>query len=367
MIKKDMPLYSALKKYADKHTVRLHMPSHKGRLGFLKQAEKLDLTELGFNDNLDKPYSVIKDAQDKFAQLFGIKNAIFLTNGTSQGIFAFLAICEGKLLTQKNCHISVKRGAKLFNKQLVFLDKLNVFSVQKALKDDNEIKAVLLEYPDYFGFTPNIAEIYKVTKEHNVLLLIDSAHGAHFGLCKFLPPHAAKNCDACVVSTHKTLGSLTQTAVILSDSLNLAMQLKNSVNLLSSTSPSYILLASIDYARGFAVKHASKKLNKLFYAVNIFKKQISQTKINIIKNEDFTKLVLDFGDVKISGKTVYDFLKKNNIYAEIYDGYKVLFYLSMFTVKNDLNKLKNALLKMLKYNLQKEDGATDKGPFTYGE
>lgn len=363
----DMPLYNSLKKYAKKHTVRLHMPSHKGRLNFLPQAEKLDVTELGFNDNLDKPCSVIKEAQDSFAQLFESKNAIFLTNGASQGVFALLAACEGKILAQKNCHISVIRGAKLFNKQLVFVDKPNASSVEEALNCDNKIKTVLLEYPNYFGINCDLSEIYKVTKEHNVLLLVDSAHGAHFGLSEYLPPHAAKICDACVVSTHKTLGSLTQTAVILTDNSFLAKKLKNNVNLVSSTSPSYVLLASIDYARSFAAKYAEKKLNRLYFDVNNFKKQISDTKIKVVKNDDFTKLVLDFSGSGISGKTIYSLLAKLNIFAELYDGYRVLFYLSMFTVKKDLNRLKNALLTILKNNSQKEDEPTAKGPFTYGD
>ncbi|MBR5250434.1 MAG: hypothetical protein IKV38_00235, partial [Clostridia bacterium] len=172
-------------------------------------------------------------------------------------------------------------------------------------------------------------------------------------------------CDACVVSTHKTLGAFTQTAVVLSNDDLITKQIKKEVNGLSSTSPSYILLASIDYSRFFAKTYANSKLDNLYYNLKEFAKKLP-CGIVAIDSPDFTKLCLDFGGVGASGKTAFEFLQANGIVAELYSGNKVLFYLGYMTTKKDLNRLLKALNKFVKYDFDKTQEGVD-GPFEYVE
>lgn len=363
--KQNTPLVYCLKKYAKQKGVRMHMPSHLGRLGFLPNAEKIDITELGFNDNLNAPNGVIKQAQEEFAKLFDAKNAIFLTNGSSQGNMAFLSILQGKtLLVQTKSHISVKRGAKLFGVNLIFVDELTTQVVQNYLQND-AIDGVLAQYPDYYGNIVDLKGIFALTKAKNKLFFVDGAHGAHFGLNSKLPPHPVGFCDACVVSTHKTLGAFTQTAVVLSNDDDLTQRLKNAINLISTTSPSYILMASIDYCRFFASTYAKIKLDKLYDHLTDFVKKIPNG-INAPKTPDFTKLRLDFEGVGASGKTAYEYFATKGIFAELYDDNSVLFYLGYFTTKKDLNKLLKALKGFVKSNFDKTQRQNN-GPFEYVE
>ena len=364
--KQNTPLVDCLTKYARAKNLRMHMPCHVGRLGFLPSAEKIDITELGFNDNLNSPNGVIAQSQKLYAKLFGAEEALFLTNGSSQGNLAFLSLLSGKkVLVQKNSHVSVLRGAKLFDVQLILQDTITWQSVEQAVEKE-KIAGVLVQYPDYFGRTVDLPKIYEVAQRRGVTLFVDGAHGAHFGLSEFLPEHPVGYCDACVVSTHKTLGAYTQTAVVLTRDANLAKRIKKSVNLLSSTSPSYILLASIDYARDFAERYGKKKLDELYGEIKYFCKTLP-TGVRYLESEDFCKLCLDFSAIGASGKTAFEYLSDKGIYAELYDGKKVLFYLGLFTTKKDLDKLKKAIKSFAKLSFDQIQQEEQSGPFEYGE
>ncbi len=364
--KKNTPLVCCLKKYSRGKNLRMHMPCHQARLGFLPDAEQLDVTELGFNDNLNSPDGVIADSQRLFAELFGAKQAHFLTNGSSQGIFAFLGLLAGKtLLVEKDAHVSVNRGAKLFGVKLLFVETITKEVVEQNI-EKHFISGVLVRFPDYFGKIVDLKGIYQKTSQNNVLLFVDGAHGAHFGLSKYLPYHPVGYCDACVVSTHKTLGAFTQTAVILTQNEKIGEQLKKTINLTSTTSPSYVLMASIDYARDYADRFAEKKLDELYANVKAFCQKLPSG-LKALPTDDFCKLCLDFGRIGISGETAFKFLAKRGIFAELYKGDCVLFYLGIFTTKADLNKLQKALKFLVKQDFSGVEQKRGDGPFEFGE
>lgn len=363
MKKTSMPLADALKKYSRSHPVRMHMPCHEGRLG-MSSVEKIDVTELGFDDNLNRPDGVIADAQREYAKLFGAAHAMFLTNGSSQGNFAFLGLMRGRsVLTETDAHVSIKRGADTFGVKLFFVDELTPEKIPEY-KTKYDVAAVMVRYPDYFGHVCDLAALFDVAQKNDVLLFVDGAHGAHFGLSEHLPCCPAGFCDACVVSTHKTLGAYTQTAVILTDSDALADELKKQINAISSTSPSYVLLSSIDFARGQAERKGKKKLDELYGLVADFEKKLPYG-VSAIPREDFTKLTLDFSKIGLSGKAVYDFLAGEKIYPELYCGGRVLFYLGMYTTRKDLNRLSRAIKKMIKKGLKSKSVDEGEGPFGY--
>lgn len=364
--KKNTPLVCCLKKYSKGKNLRMHMPCHQARLNFLPYAEKIDVTELGFNDNLNSPDGVIAEAQRLFAELFGARQAHFLTNGSSQGIFAFLGLLAGKtLLAEKDAHISVSRGAKIFGVNLLFVENMTPEIVEQYIKK-HLIDGVLVRFPDYFGKAVDLKGIFKKTANTDVLLFVDGAHGAHFGLSKYLPYHPVGYCDACVVSTHKTLGALTQTAVVLTRDEKIGKQLKKTINLISTTSPSYVLMASIDYAREYACRFGKKKLDKLYVNINSFCSKLPNG-IKALPTDDFCKLCLDFGGIGISGKTAFDFLTRRGIFAELYKGDFVLFYLGIFTSKADLNRLQKTLKLLAKQDFSGVEQKYGDGPFEFGE
>lgn len=363
MKKTPTPLLDVLKKYSRSNPVRMHMPCHEGRLG-LSKIEKTDVTELGFNDNLNAPCGAIAAAQDEYAKLFGAKRALFLTNGSSQGNFAFLGLVRGKsVLTERDGHVSLTRGAETLGVTLFAVDSVTPERV-KEYKEKHDVAAVIVRYPDYFGRSCDLQALFKATGEQGVLLFVDGAHGAHFGLNKRLPPCPVGFCDACVVSTHKTLGAYTQTAVVLSNSDRIADELKKQINAVSTTSPSYILLASIDYARKKAAEKGEKKLDRLFGWVSDFEKKLPDGVYCMIR-DDFTKLTLDFSEAGFSGKAAYTFMTTENIYPELYRDSRVLFYLGLYTTKRDLDKLARAVKKLIKKGEKSKSTDEGEGPFGY--
>ena len=231
------PLFQALLAYQRLAPVRFHMPGHKGGPGYpLEVAEAfrrhmfgMDVTETRGLDNLHVPSGVIRDAQALAARTFGADHTFFLTNGTTAGVHAMImTTCkEGqKIVIPRDAHLSVIGGVILAGLVPVFvyptIDPECGISVgipleeyERALKEHPDAKACLITRPNYYGMAWDLKPLVKLCHDHGIPLLVDEAHGAHLHLHEDLPLSAVDmGADMVVQSTHKNLGSLTQTSML---------------------------------------------------------------------------------------------------------------------------------------------------------
>ncbi|NJN37452.1 MAG: aminotransferase class I/II-fold pyridoxal phosphate-dependent enzyme [Acaryochloridaceae cyanobacterium CSU_3_4] len=267
------PLWQALYTRAQQSQVAFHTPGHKGGRGLpavvLEQLGAalgaMDLPELPELDNLFAPESVILDAQALAAELFGAEQTWFLTNGSTCGILAaILATCGpgDPIIMPRNIHQSVLSGLILSGAIPIFVEPdydlnrgvvqgMTPEQVEEALALVPETKAILLVYPTYEGICSDIAGIVALAHGRGIPLLVDEAHGAHFRFHPDLPQSAlAAGADLAVQSTHKVLGALTQAAMLHGQGdLIERHRVSQALQLVQSTSPNYLLLASLDVAR----------------------------------------------------------------------------------------------------------------------
>ena len=267
------PIIDALQEWVDKSHAPFYTPGHKRGIGMnpiLTQRWGAavfgwDLPELPGLDNLQAPTGAIEQAQILAAEVFGAQQTWFLVNGSTTGVMAaILATCgEGeKIILPRNIHSSAIAGIihagavpifinPEYDRQLDLAHSITPDSVKLALQQHPDAKAVMVVYPTYYGACGDLAAIAEIVHSYQIPLLVDEAHGAHFGFHPDLPPAAlTMGADLAVQSTHKLLGSLTQSAMLhVNSSLIDVEAVSRSLRLLQSTSPSYLLLASLDAAR----------------------------------------------------------------------------------------------------------------------
>lgn len=259
-------LYETIKALAQQRPARFHMPGNKGRDylslgdGFL-----LDMTELPQLDNLFQPQGVLALAQRQMAECFGAEESFFLVNGSSCGIMAaVMAACgEGEtLICARNSHVSLFRAMALSGARPAYVypaiaegiplcGGLSPAAVAAAMGEHPNARAIFITCPTYEGITSDISKIAKMAHAQGMLLIVDEAHGAHFGFSDYFPATAlAQGADVVIQSHHKTLASLGQTAVLhVQGTLADREKIKTYLAMLQTTSPSYLLMASLDRNR----------------------------------------------------------------------------------------------------------------------
>lgn len=200
----ETPIFDELKKLKDKNPISFHTPGHKGKNTLANWKEyipQIDITELPGMDNLHDPRGIIKESQSLAAKTFGAKDTLYSINGTTGGIYIALGTITSpgdKILIQRNSHKSIYNGAILNRLDIEYVypnynEKYGIFTgiepgtIEKKLKEDLKIKAVVLTYPNYYGICPNIKRIAEIVHKYDKILLIDEAHGSHFAFSEKLP------------------------------------------------------------------------------------------------------------------------------------------------------------------------------------
>jgi arginine/lysine/ornithine decarboxylase len=283
MKKNDIPILKALEAYSKEGLEYFHMPGHKGgnvyhKAGiesFDRNLLSMDVTEVPGVDNLHCPEGAIKEAQDLAAEAFGAEHTFFLVNGTTGGIYSMILASTNpgdKIIIPRNCHKSVTGAVILGRLQPIYISpeldsKLNIPSgisveaVQAAINKHPDAKAVVITNPTFYGVCSDLEMIAEIAHAYNMVLLVDEAHGAHFGFHEKLPKTALQ-CGADIVaqSTHKTLASMTQSSMLHVRSNRVDIEkLKLFLQLTQTTSPSHIMLASLDTAR-YIMQYKGKEL-----------------------------------------------------------------------------------------------------------
>lgn len=260
----DAPLFEKLQKHSQSGAQVFAMPGHKGR-GLFAWDWRMDVTELFGLDNLHQAQGVIAQAQEKAAALRGADGAFFLVNGSSGGLMAAVLAVAGpgeEILVARNCHVSVFRGLMLAGAEPVYVEPaqeagiprgISADAVATALSEHPQAKAVVVVSPTYEGFCSPIPELARLCHDRGLPLIVDAAHGAHFGYHPVFPQSAlAQGADVVVESWHKTLPAPTQSSVLFYQGSRVDRdRLQGALRLTQSTSPSYFLMGALDRCRAF--------------------------------------------------------------------------------------------------------------------
>ena len=254
-------LFEDLLKYAESGSLPMHMPGHKRNTTLLGSAlpYKLDITEISGFDDLHDMRGVLRNISGLAGELYDAEHAFPMVNGTTGGILAAVrAACTapgGSIVMSRFSHKSVYNAAELNVLTPVYLTPkrfgggVSADDIKLALQNANDVRCVVITSPTYEGAVSDIAAIAGTVHEFGVPLIVDAAHGAHFGFSEFFPLNATRlGADVEIVSLHKTLPALTQSSLLLAghDSLIPATALEQQLRVFETSSPSYVLLASID-------------------------------------------------------------------------------------------------------------------------
>ena len=265
------PIYEALLRMKKMRIVPFDVPGHKRGRGNKELTEflgescmEVDVNSMKPLDNLCHPVSVIKDAEELAAEAFGAANAFFMVGGTTSSVQAMIMYaCKSgdKIILPRNVHRSAINSLILSDAVPVYVNPdtnetlgiplgMSVAEVQKAIEENPDAKAVLVNNPTYYGICSDLRRITEIAHAHGMLVLVDEAHGTHFYFGDDFPPTAMEcGADLASVSMHKSGGSLTQSSFLLMGSRINADYMRQVINLTQTTSPSYLLLSSLDLSR----------------------------------------------------------------------------------------------------------------------
>lgn len=363
-------LFDKLKETRDSGIYPYHMPGHK-RQACGKLSGDLcgfDVTEIDIFDNLHQPKGLLLELQQKAAALYGAEESFYLVNGSTAGILSAVSAAlphGGQVLIARNCHKSVYHAVYLRKLSISYLyppliDGWDIFDavtprqVRMALESDSGIGAVLIVSPTYEGRISDIRSIAEIVHERGIPLIVDEAHGAHLGFEKGFSENSCRaGADLVIHSAHKTLPALTQAALLhVNGSLIDRDYLRRFLQIYQTSSPSYLLMASIDNALRFVEQEGGNAFQR-------FEKYYSEMVENLAAcrclhilppvygKQDIGKLVISAKETGLSGRGLYDILRTR--YGLQLEMAAESFCLAMFTIADTpegYNRMTCALLEL---------------------
>ncbi|MCC0632831.1 aminotransferase class I/II-fold pyridoxal phosphate-dependent enzyme [Clostridioides sp. ZZV15-6388] len=362
-----MFIINELSEIVNKEVISFHMPGHKkgkiyeklGYVNVLENLYKMDTTEIIGTDNLHSPEGIIKASQENTAKVFKSDYTYYLVNGSSCGIqSAIMSVCnpKSKIIVNRDCHQSVINGCILgdvdikyipceISKDTNILKGVNVINAIDIIDKNLDAKAILLTYPTYYGMTYDLEYICNYAHSKNMVVIVDEAHGAHLGLSEKLPKTALEQgADVVIQSTHKTLPSFTQSSMIhvKEDRVDLN-KISNMLRITESSSPSYLLLSSLELAVDIYENKGKKLMEELLNNIHIFKNNVNEN-LEIYSTNDKTKIFISAKNIGLTGYELENILrKKYNIQVELSNYYGVLLICTIGNSTQDFISLEMAL------------------------
>ncbi len=369
------PIISAMQKYSNDGALAFHTPGHKQGLGAHELLKNLITTE-GFRqevslmeelDDLHSPRTCIKDAEILAAQLWNADEVLFIINGTTCAIQSMILgtlQSNDLVFVPRNSHRSVMAGLILAGAIPIFLPvefsndlqiplNISVETLKLAIKKFPTARALILTSPNYYGVAADVKKIAEILHAAGMLLLVDEAHGAHLKFSDELPISAMDaGADLAAQSTHKLLGSLTQTSMLMvRKKLINVEKVRRAASLLQSTSPNYLLLASLDAAR----LQMQQNPEKISAAVQLSKNLREEINLidglktfDAVKNFelDFTKVTVNVENLGMTGIDAEKILRHEfKIQCELSDAANLLFLITYADTCATVAKLVDALKK----------------------
>lgn len=375
---RNTPLFDAVKRYVDDKVVQFHVPGHKQGRGIPELREyigekvlQMDANGMDDLDYANNPTGVIYEAEKLLAHAFGAQNAYFLVNGTTAGVQTMImSACEpgDRIIIPRNAHKSTIGGIILSGAMPVYIqpeinEKLGMAmgiteeSLKKAIKENPHAKAVFVINPTYYGVASDLKAIVRIAHRHDMVVLVDEAHGAHMSFHDDFPLTAMEvGADMSALSMHKTAGSMTQSsALLLRSSMIAPEKVKQVLNLLSTSSASYPLMCSLDIARKQLATKGSDMLEETLELVRWARQEINRIDGVYAFGKELvgTPGCFDFDETKLGinvrglGYTGYQMeaalRKQYNIQIELSDLYNILAVVSIGDRREDLEALIGAV------------------------
>ena len=318
----NMDILAKLEEYSKAGYVPMHMPGGKRNTDFASTSA-IDITEIDGFDNMHNAEGIIKNASERAAILYGADKTLMLVNGSTAGILS--AVCgatrrKGKIIVARNCHVSVYNALIMAQLEPVYVipevdEKTGIYrgltleQIKKCVEDNLDAQAVIITSPTYEGIVSEVKEIADYLHEKGIPLIVDEAHGAHFRFSEEFPESAVEaGADLVINSIHKTLPALTQTALLhISGNYVDYDKVERFWNIYQTTSPSYILMASIDRCMGIIEERGNYIFKEYINRLKKLREKIAKLKnIKLLASDDISKIILICDD----GKYLYDRLLK---------------------------------------------------------
>ena len=340
------------------------MPGHKGDTGFFcGKMLKFDITELPGADNLLNPKGAIVKSERLHAEFIDAGAAYYTTGGSTAGTLAMLSLFRGrKVIFPRGVHLSAANAISMFDINPVFLSSppcdypsvVHPEDLKNALRQHRDASAVFIVYPNYFGFCCDLETIVQIAHKAGVPVIADAAHSAHFAYSPLLPlapSHAGV--DIWTESAHKTLPAMNQCACVCTgkECLIEEAQIRRALSLFQTTSPSYLLLASIDYAHAYMRDKGEQELFRTITLARRLEEMINSLPNYFIPeispedaiDRDCLKVIVDVSGTGHTGISVKDILADQGIYVETADIKNILLMLSVGNSSSDIEILYEAL------------------------
>lgn len=367
-------LYERLNEYCKSDYYPFHMPGHKRVAISYASPYEYDITEIDGFDNLHEPEGILRICMDEASKLYATKRTYFMVNGSSGGILAAISATikrGGKILVARNSHKSVYNA--IYLRELVpfylypgFIEELGINGgiypedVDKALNEHPDIEAVMITSPTYEGIVSDVKAIADIAHAHNVPLIVDEAHGAHFSMHEEFPESAVlMGADIIIQSMHKTLPSLTQTALLhLNGDIVSENQIEKYLRIFQTSSPSYVLMASMDKCIEKLKKDGISLFDayvKRMNAIQIHCRQLTHVKVmnrsivgkNGVYDYDISKVVISVRGTGYTGKMLYkELLDKYHLQLEMAAGDYAIAMTSLMDSEEGLLRLFKALVEI---------------------
>lgn len=368
-------LFCKLKEYCSSDAYPFHMPGHKRTdvMPHMKPFFEMDITEIDGFDNLHEAEGILKEIEVQAAELYGAREAIISVNGTTAGILAAILSQVpkgGSMVMGRGAHKSVYHGLYLQEVEPVYLQAdslsygipgdISPKQVAQAMDDNPLAKTVLLTSPTYEGLLLDIPAIAKEVHKRDGILLVDAAHGAHLGFTECMPKNPVnQGADLVVVSLHKTMPAMTQTSLVLVGSERVdAANLRRHMAIVQTSSPSYILMTSIQESILYARERGEEALSKMAKESKAITKRIHEACKHVLivdgqrdleeaKSWDPSKLLITTKNGELSGSEIYHFLRReHHLQLEMATSTYGLAMLSMMDDREAYERLEQALLDL---------------------
>ena len=358
-------IYDKLKDYSDSDYYGFHMPGHKRNLDMLKSTVpyKIDITEIEGFDDLHHADGILKEAQIRAARIYHADETHFLINGSTVGILSAIAGVTKKgdtILVARNCHKSVYHAIYMNELNPVYLypefnhcaqlnTEVSVDDVREALDKYPSIRAVVIVSPTYDGVVSDVEAIAEAVHEKGIPLIVDEAHGAHFGFHPYVPQNAnTRGADIVIPSLHKTLPALPQPALLhINGSLASRKGVREYLRMLQSSSPSYVLMSSIDSCIDMLENRRKELFDPYVKMLEKMRGRLRQLKrLELVETENFdrSKIVISVRHADMSSKRLYRILlNEYHLQMEMVAGTYILAMTSIGDTEDGMERLARAL------------------------
>lgn len=358
-----------LNNIVDNKLISFHVPGHKlgkiyDKLNYTNTLNKIysmDTTEIPGTDNLHSPEGIIKESQERASEVFKSDETYYLINGSTCGIqAAIMALCppKSKIIANRDCHQSVINACILGDVDPVYINSevdkntnilkgINIDDAIKVIDSNLDAKAIILTYPTYYGMTYDLKRVCDYAHSKDIAVIVDEAHGAHLGLSEELPKTALEQgADIVIQSTHKTLPSFTQSSMIhiQGDRVN-KEQLVSILKIIESSSPSYMLMASLEIAVDIYNKYGTKLMDELLNNIDKLKNSFKENNgIEFYNIDDKTKIFISTINMGLIGYELETILREEyNIQVELSNYYGSLLICTIGNDNDDFKSLETAL------------------------